>query len=47
MEPSNQLRDKIDQFESFGITPLQEMNSSFFSSCAYETLLHNPKHFGV
>jgi hypothetical protein len=25
-KPSNQLKNKIDQFESFGITPLQEMN---------------------
>jgi kynurenine formamidase len=47
MEAPNQLRDKIDQFESFGITPLQEMNSSFFSSSAYETLLHSLTHFDV
>jgi hypothetical protein len=41
-KPPNQVRNKI---ESFGVTPLQEMNSSFFSSCACETLLCAPKHF--
>jgi hypothetical protein len=34
-------------FESFGVTPLQEMNSSFFSCCAYEKLLCVAKHFDV
>jgi hypothetical protein len=29
-KPPNQLRDKIDQFKSFGVTPLQAMNSLFF-----------------
>jgi len=35
-ELPNQLQDKIDQFESHDVTPLQEMSLSFFSLCAYE-----------
>jgi hypothetical protein len=34
-------------FESFVVTPLQEMNSLFFSFCAYETLLCVTKYFDV
>jgi len=54
-EPPNQLRDKIDQFESCGIKPLQDINSSFFNfmlmrkhgiliSCAIQNILMCETH---
>jgi hypothetical protein len=47
MEPPNQLHDKIDQFESCGVKPLQEINSSFVYLMLMKHLLRNPKHFDV